>query len=64
MHPILQRTLKAYRPLYLHGLLMDGRYLRPAPDASNRTAAASRRRLLLVALAGLQHDFFQRRSKP
>lgn len=64
MHAMLQGFLKAYRPLYLRGLLMDGQYPRPMPDASNRTVPAHRRRLLLAALTGLQHTLFHHRSQP
>ena len=62
MHPILRRTLKAYRPLYLHGLLRDGSYLRPAAETPNRSAAPPRQRLWLVALTGLLHHPLFRRS--
>ena len=55
MHPILQYTLKAYRPLYLHGLLRDGSYSRPVAAMADRPAAATRRRMWLVALTGLLH---------
>jgi hypothetical protein len=52
MHPNLQRALKAYRPLYLNGLLLDGQYQRPKAAVG---ANPPPRRGLLVALAGLLH---------
>jgi hypothetical protein len=61
MHSILRYTLKAYRPLYLHGLLRDGSYPRPAAETPNRSAAP-RQRLWLVALTGLLHHPLFRRS--
>ncbi|MGH8157982.1 MAG: hypothetical protein ACREPQ_07670 [Rhodanobacter sp.] len=69
MNPILQRALKAYRPLYLHGLLMDGQYQLPAlraPDDPPPPASAvqSGRRMLLVALTGLGRHLFNHRSQP
>jgi len=67
MHPILHRTLKAYRPLYLHGLLRDGHYLLPSTATSKEVPASSsrsRRHMLLAALSGLQHSIFHHRSKP
>lgn len=68
MNPILQRTLMAYRPLYLRGLLMDGQYRWPATNASNERqesppAGQPRRRMLLAALTGLHHGNFFKRSK-
>ncbi len=68
MNPILRRTLKAYRPLYLRGLLMDGQYRLPAvrpPEDPAQPAPArhSRGRMLLAALAGLCHTFFNTKSK-
>ena len=45
MHPLLQRTLMAYRPLYMRGLLMDGQYTLPAttkqPAAGKREQTPS-----------------------
>lgn len=67
MHPILHHTLKAYRPLYLHGLLRDGHYRLPTTAASKEVLASSgrsRRHMLLAALSGLQHGIFHHRSKP
>lgn len=59
---MLDRVLLAYRPLYLHGLLLDGQYRLP------RTAAPSqgtrRRRMLLAALTGLRHVLSTHRSRP
>ncbi len=67
MHPIMHRMLKAYRPLYLHGLLRDGQYHLPAAAAPNEpsaSACASRPRMLLLALTGLRHHLFSQRSSP
>ena len=61
MNKLLQRTVMAYRPLYLHGLLLDGQYRLPRagpPDAAG--AARARQRTLLAALA---HIVFHHRSK-
>jgi hypothetical protein len=60
MKSIANRLLQAYRPLYLHGLLMDGQYRIPSTDipvdrAMPASGSASRKRMLLVALAGLRH---------
>jgi hypothetical protein len=68
MRPFVRHVLKAYRPLYLHGLLRDGQYRPPtatAPDdpAAFAPSSGSRRRTLLAALAGLQHGIFHHRSK-
>jgi hypothetical protein len=65
MHPILRRVLKAYRPLYLHGLLRDGQYHLPAVNAPNEPPASSRStrpRMLLLALTGLRHHLFSKRN--
>ncbi len=70
MNRILQRTLMAYRPLYLNGLLLDGRLRdslprRPAPRAPDDPPPAARpRRMLLIALAGLRHHPLFQRSPP
>lgn len=67
MHPILHRTLKAYRPLYLHGLLRDGQYHLPAVTASDEPSAPTRPirlRMLLLALTGLRHHPSSSRSSP
>ena len=67
MNPILQCIQRAYRPLYMHGLWLDGqcRWPRTDPPAAPATSAnRSRRRSLLVALAGLPHHRFQHRSTP
>ncbi len=67
MHPILHRALKAYRPLYLHGLLRDGQYHWPAAAAQNEPSLPTRsirRRTLLLALTGLRHHLFSPRSPP
>ncbi len=60
MHPLLQRTLMAYRPLYLNGLLLDGRYKlrKVAPADAARTPRAHRRTLL----AALTHVVFHPRG--
>lgn len=69
MNTILQRTLKAYRPLCQRGLLMDGQYKWPLSDGMNAPepsarAARTRKRMLLVALIGLcQQGIFRHRSK-
>jgi hypothetical protein len=65
MHPILRRVLKAYRPLYLHGLLRDGQNHSPAADAPNELSAPARSirpRMLLLALTGLRHHLFSKWS--
>lgn len=55
--PMLDRVLMAYRPLYLHSLLLDGRYRLPAKAARDdgQHRPADRRRVTLVALTGLHH---------
>ena len=68
MNPILQRIVRAYRPLRQRGLLMDGQYRWPGVDVSNDSqesipAARPRRRMLLAALMGLYHGNFFKRSK-
>lgn len=68
MNKILQRTLMAYRPLYLNGLLLDGRHGLPASPAPHDPApptpgTRAGRRALLVALTGLGHHLFSHRSK-
>lgn len=65
MHPLLQRTLMAYRPLYLNGLLLDGQYRLPKTNPPDGQAEApcpprSRQRTLLAALT---HVVFPHRSK-
>jgi hypothetical protein len=69
MNKLVQRTLMAYRPVYLNGLLLDGRHRLPVsrePDdpAPPDHATRSARRVLLVALAGLSHHLFSHRSTP
>jgi hypothetical protein len=67
MHPILRRVLKAYRPLYLHGLLRDGQNHLPAADASNEPSVPARSippRMLLFALTGLRHHLSSKRNSP
>ena len=68
MNPILQRALKAYRPLYLRGMLMDGQYRWPDAGASHdpqksAPSVRARQRTLLAALTGLRHVSFSHRSK-
>lgn len=65
MKPKLQRVLMAYRPLYLNGLLLDGRYKPPKTDPPEGPAGPpcpprSRQRALLAALT---HVVFPHRSK-
>ena len=65
MHPIFHRVLRAYRPLYLHGLLRDGQYHLPAAAAPDEPAASKRStrpRMLLLALTGLRHHLSSRSS--
>jgi len=67
MHPILRRVLKAYRPLYLHGLLRDGQNHLPADDIPKESSAPARSirpRMLLLALTGLRHHLFSKRNSP
>ena len=67
MNPILQRTLKAYRPLYLHGLLKEGQYRLPALHSRDDPAASATRPgrcLLRVALTSLGRHLFNHRSQP
>ncbi|MHB1058521.1 MAG: hypothetical protein ACYC0F_11660 [Rhodanobacter sp.] len=61
MNKILQRTLMAYRPLYLNGLLLDGQYRLPKADPPDVTGPARMRRRTL--LAALTHVVFHPRSK-
>jgi hypothetical protein len=61
MNKLLHRTLVAYRPLYLHGLLLDGQYRLPKTetgDANGMPRAHSR-----IRLATLAHIVFHPRSK-
>lgn len=52
MNPFLQRVAKAYRPLQLRGLLLDGQYRLPPGRTSDpaSTTATVRRRLPLTGL--------------
>jgi hypothetical protein len=59
---MLDRVLMAYRPLYLHGLMLDGQYRLPA--TAKRVSATRQRRMLLVALAGLRHIILPTRNQP
>ena len=58
---IVDRVLKAYRPLYLQGLLLDGQYRLPPTAAGSH--ATRRRRMLLAALTGLRHVLSPNRSQ-
>ncbi len=64
MRPVLQRVLMAYRPLYLHGLLLDGQYKLPRTDPPEGPvpASSSRRRRQRTLLAALAHVFHHHRS--
>lgn len=64
MNTILQRTLMAYRPLYLNGLLRDGQFHLPAtaPNEPSAPMRSTRPRMLLLALTGLRHYLFSQRS--
>ncbi|MEP6900053.1 MAG: hypothetical protein ABI870_16125 [Rhodanobacter sp.] len=60
MKTLMNRMLQAYRPLYLHGLLMDGQYRIPSAEIpadplKPTSGPASRKRMLLVALGGPAH---------
>jgi len=61
MNKLQQRVLAAYRPLYLHGQMMDGWSHRPktAPAQASDTAGVRQRTLL----AALSHIVFHHRSK-
>jgi hypothetical protein len=61
MNKILQRTLVAYRPLYLNGLLLDGQYRLPKADPPDAIGPARARQRTL--LAALTHIVFHHRSK-
>lgn len=66
MNPMLHRIVQAYRPLYLHGLLLDGPYRLRSSNGRHEPAATKppRRRMLLVAMTQLRHVFsFHLRSK-
>jgi len=60
MRPLLQRTLMAYRPLFLNGLLLDGQYKLPKAAPAEGAAPRARRRVLLAALT---HIIYRPRSK-
>ena len=69
MNPLLDRLLQAYRPLYLHGLRMDGhlqlpRTGMPLDSLPPASGSASRKRMLLVALSGLRHIAPNHRGSP
>ena len=61
----IDRVLKAYRPLYLQGLLLDGQYRLPRAAAQEEgRERPARPRLTLVALTGLHHLIPSGRSQP
>ncbi|HKR76487.1 MAG TPA: hypothetical protein VJR95_07450 [Rhodanobacter sp.] len=62
----IDRVLKAYRPLYLQGLLLDGQYRLPkaAVQEEGRERPARHHRVTLVALAGLHHLIPSGRCQP
>ncbi|WP_158881096.1 hypothetical protein [Rhodanobacter sp. L36] len=69
MSPALNDLIQAYRPLYLHGLRMDGHSRPPSIgspfDSPPRvTGSTSRKRMLLVALTGLRHIMPNHRGSP
>ncbi len=49
MNKFLQRTVMAYRPLYLHGLLLDGQYRLPRSGPPPAVDPAPRPRRTLFA---------------
>lgn len=59
---MIDRVLKAYRPLYLQGLLLDGQYR--LPSAATHKRNKRQRRVLLAALTGLRHIIASTRNKP
>lgn len=63
MKPLVQRVLKAYRPLQQRGLLFDGRL--PVAASSPSVDASGRRphRMLLTALAALGDAILNPRSR-
>ncbi len=68
MNTLLQRLVKAYRPLYLRGLLLDGRYRPPATRPTDNPAASASlpgvgKRRLLVTLTGPGGRLLSRRRK-
>jgi hypothetical protein len=61
MNKILQRALMAYRPMYLHGVWLDGR--RDLPEAEPTDASGAPRVRQRTLLVPLNHIAFQPRSK-
>jgi hypothetical protein len=61
MNKLLRLTLTAYRPLYLHGLWLDGQLHLPKAEPTNASGAPRVRRRTL--LAALNHIVFHPRSK-
>jgi hypothetical protein len=67
MNKFLHHALMAYRPLYLNGLLLEGRCRLPASRVAHEPAPPSvrpRKRALLVALGGLGACLGSRRDTP
>lgn len=67
MNKFLHHALMAYRPLYLNGLLLDGRYRLRASRVAHEPApspARLRKRALLVALGGLGAYLSSKRDTP
>jgi hypothetical protein len=67
MNKFLHHALMAYRPLYLNGLLLDGRCRLPASHVAHEPAPSRARpckRALLVALGGLGAYLCSRRDTP
>ncbi|WP_426687750.1 hypothetical protein [Rhodanobacter ginsengiterrae] len=61
MNKLLQRTLMGYRPLYLHGLLLDGQFHLPKTDPAQPSGSHGvRQRTLFAALIQI---VFHQRSK-
>jgi hypothetical protein len=64
---VINGVLKAYRPLYQRGLLMDGLYRWPCandPDSPSQAAPRKRERMSLVAGVWFHPARFFNRDKP
>ena len=61
MNKLLQRTLVAYRPLYLHGLLLEGQYRLPKTEVGDAESVSRVRPR--IRLGTLVHIAFHPRSK-